>query len=156
MAQVTKWTVLGTAFSLLTPLVVRAAQSYALTYFEQWLANHPLAPPGGREQAGSGRPASEPATSSDHLEQATRLSLNSLFKESVMSLYPRTRPGLDVSDGEEQFPVGDGVRIFADEARLRLAEAGAMINTVVTTRPALALGAALAAGVVVGWLIKRR
>jgi ElaB/YqjD/DUF883 family membrane-anchored ribosome-binding protein len=73
-----------------------------------------------------------------------------------MSLYPGTRPGLRVSNGEEPFPVGENVRIFAEEARTRLAEAAGVINTVVTTRPVLALGAAVAAGVVVGWLIKRR
>jgi hypothetical protein len=37
-----------------------------------------------------------------------------------------------------------------------LAEAGAIAKNVMTNRPALALGAALAAGVVLGWLIKRR
>jgi hypothetical protein len=37
-----------------------------------------------------------------------------------------------------------------------LAEAGEIVKDVVTNRPALALGAALAAGVVLGWLIKRR
>jgi hypothetical protein len=63
-ARFTGWSVLGTAFSLLTPIVVRAAQNYALTYFEQWLANHPLAPPGGNQQDGPGRPASEPVRSS--------------------------------------------------------------------------------------------
>jgi hypothetical protein len=42
------------------------------------------------------------------------------------------------------------------EAIKRLAEAGELVKTMVTTRPALALGAALAAGVVIGWLIKRR
>ena len=60
-AQVTKWSVLGTAFSLLTPLVIRAAQSYALTYFEQWLENHPLVPSGGKGQDRPGRPGSTPA-----------------------------------------------------------------------------------------------
>ena len=43
-----------------------------------------------------------------------------------------------------------------DETRQRLADAGAFVRNAVTTRPALALGAALAAGVVIGWLIKRR
>jgi hypothetical protein len=56
----TGWTLLGTAFSLLAPIAVRAAQNYALTYFEQWLANHPLPPPGGKEQDGPERPPSGP------------------------------------------------------------------------------------------------
>ena len=63
-ARFTGWTVLGTALSLLAPIAVRAAQNYALTYFEQWLANHPLAPTGGKEHDGPGRPVSEPVRSS--------------------------------------------------------------------------------------------
>ena len=73
-----------------------------------------------------------------------------------MSLPNTVRPGLQTSNDQDNISVGENVRIFAHEARVRLLEAGAMINTVVTTRPAVALGAALAAGVVVGWLIKRR
>ena len=73
-----------------------------------------------------------------------------------MALLNTPRPGLQASNDQDNISVGENVRIFADEARVRLLEAGAMINTVVTTRPAVALGAALAAGVVVGWLIKRR
>ena len=73
-----------------------------------------------------------------------------------MALLNTARPGLQASYDQDNISVGENVRIFADEARVRLLEAGAMINTVVTTRPAVALGAALAAGVVVGWLIKRR
>jgi hypothetical protein len=73
-----------------------------------------------------------------------------------VSLPNTVRPGLQASNDQDNISVGENVRIFADEARVRLLEAGAMINTVVTTRPAVALGAALAAGVVVGWLIKRR
>jgi hypothetical protein len=73
-----------------------------------------------------------------------------------VSLHNSVRPGLQTLDDEERISVGENVRIFSDEARVRLLEAGAMINTVITTRPALALGAALAAGVVIGWLIKRR
>ena len=73
-----------------------------------------------------------------------------------MSSYPFARSGLHVADGEEPVAVGENVRAFADDARVRIAEAGTMLNNLITTRPALALGAALAAGVVVGWLIKRR
>jgi ElaB/YqjD/DUF883 family membrane-anchored ribosome-binding protein len=42
------------------------------------------------------------------------------------------------------------------QAQEYLAEAGNMVKDVVTNRPALALGVALAAGVLLGWLIKRR
>lgn len=43
-----------------------------------------------------------------------------------------------------------------DQAQAYLAEAREIVKDVITNRPALALGAALAAGVVLGWLIKRR
>ncbi len=42
------------------------------------------------------------------------------------------------------------------QAQEYLAEAGEAVKNLVNTRPALALGAALAVGVVLGWLIKRR
>ena len=56
---------------------------------------------------------------------------------------------------------------IAEDARQRLAYAGEeakkqfgdieeLVKTWVKTRPGLTLGAALAAGVVIGWLIKRR
>jgi len=32
----------GAAFGLLAPVLIRAAQNYALNYFEQWLAEHPF------------------------------------------------------------------------------------------------------------------
>jgi hypothetical protein len=71
VARVTMGSVLGTAFGLLSPLVIRAAQTYALTYFEQWLANHPLVAPGGNSRDGAGgRPASTPAAT---IRPASRL-----------------------------------------------------------------------------------
>ncbi len=42
------------------------------------------------------------------------------------------------------------------QAQDYLAEAGEIVKDVVTNRPALALGVALATGVILGWLIKRR
>ncbi len=45
---------------------------------------------------------------------------------------------------------------FAADARQRLAEAEEILKTVVTNEPVLAVGAALAVGVILGWLIKRR
>jgi hypothetical protein len=45
-ARRTGWKVLGAMSSLLIPVAVRAAQNYALTYFEQWLEHHPLHPRG--------------------------------------------------------------------------------------------------------------
>lgn len=41
-------------------------------------------------------------------------------------------------------------------ARHYLAEAREIVEDVIENRPALALGVALAAGVFIGWLIKRR
>jgi ElaB/YqjD/DUF883 family membrane-anchored ribosome-binding protein len=42
------------------------------------------------------------------------------------------------------------------QAQEYLAEAGEVVKDVINNRPALALGVALAAGVMLGWLIKRR
>ncbi len=42
------------------------------------------------------------------------------------------------------------------QAQEYLAEAGEVVKDVIHNRPALALGVALAAGVMLGWLIKRR
>jgi len=42
------------------------------------------------------------------------------------------------------------------QAQEYLAEAGEVVKDVINNRPALALGAALVAGVILGWLIKRR
>ncbi len=50
---------------------------------------------------------------------------------------------------------GTGGEVLA-RAQEYLAEAGEIVKNVVNNRPAMALGAALAAGVVLGWLIKRR
>jgi hypothetical protein len=58
-------------------------------------------------------------------------------------------------DKEPSF-LGPGLSESADEAHAWLEDAGEMLTNVVTNRPALALGAALAAGVFLGWLIKRR
>jgi hypothetical protein len=37
-----RWSILGTAFSLLAPVAVRGAQNYVLGQLEQWLSQHPL------------------------------------------------------------------------------------------------------------------
>ena len=58
--------------------------------------------------------------------------------------------------GEESSFFGAGVSGITDEAQARLKDAGDMLTNVVTNRPALALGTALAVGVFLGWLIKRR
>jgi ElaB/YqjD/DUF883 family membrane-anchored ribosome-binding protein len=49
----------------------------------------------------------------------------------------------------------DGGGLLA-QAQGYLAETGEFVKDLVTNRPALALGVALAAGVFLGWLIKRR
>jgi ElaB/YqjD/DUF883 family membrane-anchored ribosome-binding protein len=47
--------------------------------------------------------------------------------------------------------------VEAGEAALKgMGSAGDMVKDVVANRPVLALGTALAVGVVIGWLIKRR
>jgi ElaB/YqjD/DUF883 family membrane-anchored ribosome-binding protein len=50
---------------------------------------------------------------------------------------------------------GSGGEILI-QAQEYLAEAGDIVKNFVNNRPAMALGAALAVGVVLGWLIKRR
>jgi ElaB/YqjD/DUF883 family membrane-anchored ribosome-binding protein len=50
----------------------------------------------------------------------------------------------------------EGAGKMLAQANDYLAEAGEFVKDIVTNRPALALGAALAAGVILGWLIKRR
>jgi hypothetical protein len=56
------WSILGTAFSLVAPVAVRAAQNYAIGHFERWLSQHQMPPvpsemPGGTTYA-SGQPNS--------------------------------------------------------------------------------------------------
>jgi ElaB/YqjD/DUF883 family membrane-anchored ribosome-binding protein len=50
----------------------------------------------------------------------------------------------------------EGAGAVLDQAHHYLAETGEFVKDLVTNRPALALGAALAVGVILGWLIKRR
>jgi ElaB/YqjD/DUF883 family membrane-anchored ribosome-binding protein len=52
--------------------------------------------------------------------------------------------------------LGDSAGELAAQAREYLSEAAEVVKDVITNRPALALGAALATGVLLGWLIKRR
>jgi ElaB/YqjD/DUF883 family membrane-anchored ribosome-binding protein len=57
---------------------------------------------------------------------------------------------------ENSAALATGVAAMTDEAKNQLQDAAKMIQTIVTNRPALALGAALTAGVLLGCLIKRR
>jgi hypothetical protein len=59
-------------------------------------------------------------------------------------------------EGQGVSQVGDDPRGVVEDARQHLMEVGEIIKNLVTNRPGLALGVALAAGVFVGWLIKRR
>jgi hypothetical protein len=60
------------------------------------------------------------------------------------------------ADGEESSFPGADVAEISNEVQAWLEDAGDTLKTVITNRPALALGTALAAGVFLGWLIKRR
>ena len=60
------------------------------------------------------------------------------------------------ADGEHASFLGPDISEITDLAQAWLEGAGEMVKTVITDRPALALGTALAAGVFLGWLIKRR
>jgi hypothetical protein len=58
------WSILGTAFSLLAPIAVRGAQSYALGYLEQWLSQHPLPSVPGESPGKPPRESSHSASTS--------------------------------------------------------------------------------------------
>jgi hypothetical protein len=73
-----------------------------------------------------------------------------------MSQFTQNHPASIHSDGEESRFLGADVSELANEAQLWLEGAGTTLKNVITNRPALALGTALAAGVFLGWLIKRR
>jgi ElaB/YqjD/DUF883 family membrane-anchored ribosome-binding protein len=73
-----------------------------------------------------------------------------------MIAFASPRSDTSTSAGESVYPLIGSAGEIAAEARERLAEAEEFVKTVVTNRPLLAIGAALAAGVILGWLIKRR
>jgi ElaB/YqjD/DUF883 family membrane-anchored ribosome-binding protein len=81
-----------------------------------------------------------------------------------MSFFGLTRSGsrrgngLHVATGEDEASIGLVGRLgdAGEEATRRLSEGRDLLETFVRKQPALALGAALAAGVFIGWLIKRR
>jgi hypothetical protein len=56
----------GIALSLVAPILVRAAQSYAAQHLETWLANHPFPPVGPRPQGPSGDEGARPAGPTFH------------------------------------------------------------------------------------------
>jgi hypothetical protein len=66
----------------------------------------------------------------------------------------RTDPGTSREKNVTSFGASAGE--IAAEARQRLADAESILKTVMTNHPLLAVGAALTAGVILGWLIKRR
>ncbi len=61
-----------------------------------------------------------------------------------------------VRAGEFRVEASDRLSEAGDGATKLLGGAGEIVRSLVISQPALALGAALAAGVVIGWLIKRR
>jgi hypothetical protein len=77
-------------------------------------------------------------------------------KDDHMLSFTSNRTDPSPSNGEHDYLFGGSAGEIAAEARQRLAEAEEILKTVVTNRPVLAVGAALAAGVILGWLIKRR
>ena len=65
---------------------------------------------------------------------------------------------ITIARNQSSTPASDqgGAGEILAQAQEYLASAREIVKDVITNRPALALGAALAAGVVLGWLIKRR
>ncbi len=67
-----------------------------------------------------------------------------------------SRIEMDRSTGSNGHPVTAGADDTSAMVRHFLADADEILTPIVTSRPLLAIGAALAAGVLLGWLIKRR
>jgi hypothetical protein len=68
----------------------------------------------------------------------------------------RNNPDPTAANGIHFPGPGENVAAIVEEARKRFSGAEEYMKNVVIARPAVALGAALAAGVVIGWLLKRR
>jgi ElaB/YqjD/DUF883 family membrane-anchored ribosome-binding protein len=66
--------------------------------------------------------------------------------------------GLHLAAVQDEASAGPGRRLAdaGEQAAKRLSEGRDLLETLVRKQPAVALGAALAAGVIIGWLIKRR
>ncbi len=73
-----------------------------------------------------------------------------------MISFTSTRPDASVPNGKTVSPLQGSPGEFAAEARQWHAEAEEFLSNLVVNRPVTAMGAALAAGVILGWLIKRR
>jgi hypothetical protein len=59
-----RWGLIGSAFGLLAPIAVRAAQNYAIQYLEQWIATQPTG--AGPQSSGSGLFPGATATGGGH------------------------------------------------------------------------------------------
>jgi ElaB/YqjD/DUF883 family membrane-anchored ribosome-binding protein len=68
----------------------------------------------------------------------------------------RAQPDPATGNGFHFAALGANAGAATQAAQKRLREAEEYIKNLVTARPGMALAAALAAGVVIGWLIKRR
>jgi len=69
---------------------------------------------------------------------------------------PQNHTGSNHANVDDLSSMAASASEMAREAQGRLAEAGEFVKSVIINRPVLALGAALAAGVFLGWMIKRR
>jgi hypothetical protein len=67
-----------------------------------------------------------------------------------------SRGFLETTAGDVAEQVRQCAAVSAAEAKKQLADAQDLLKTSLKNHPALTLGAALAAGVLIGWLIKRR
>jgi ElaB/YqjD/DUF883 family membrane-anchored ribosome-binding protein len=167
------WNILGTAFSLLAPVATRVAQNYALGHLEQWLSQHPLpaspssssdehrpdrgqparmGPGDRRGQYGWIDLAASPSTQTVINNTVNAISWGDIMMNRL-SQYDPISPRADDANSTSMVP---GVAAITDEAQNWLANASGEIEDFVKNRPVLAVAAALAAGVFLGWLIKRR
>jgi len=69
---------------------------------------------------------------------------------------PQNHTGSNHTNVDDLSTMAASASEIAREAQGRLAEAGEIVKSAIINRPVLALGAALAAGVFLGWMIKRR
>jgi ElaB/YqjD/DUF883 family membrane-anchored ribosome-binding protein len=73
-----------------------------------------------------------------------------------MKSFTSTRPDASVSNGATVSPLRGSPAESGAEARQWQAEAEEFLRNMVVNRPVTAVGVALAVGVILGWLIKRR
>ena len=101
--------------------------------------------------------ADEVALCAARRENTDRIQLLGILSSfDIMREFMQNRPNSIGTDIDDSSSVAANFSEITAGAQEWLKDTGVKLNNVVINRPALALGAALAAGVFLGWLIKRR